>query len=239
MKYLFNVVEKTKDMLDSKLNDYFEELTKRNVPKKTPYYDLLKKTMTKLFYSDNNVSVSNFSISDYEMKPRPETAKPSYLKNLELNNKNTNVSCKSSYERESKRNNKYNSSRYKKNYLITSNDESIPSSPTFQPDYKHIREKPKEIEFITNNCVNNHRANRNLTNNVWPRSKTLLSIVSKMFLEYYINEEQRGLLKELIMDYDDKLMQILNEYEISGDCIRLYECIINLTQEKKSLFYDK
>ena len=74
----------------------------------------------------------------------------------------------------------------------------------------------------------------NLTKNVWPKSKTLLSIVSKMFSECYIDENQRGILKELIMDYDEKLMHILNEYEESGDSVRLYDCIIRLTQDKRT-----
>lgn len=70
--------------------------------------------------------------------------------------------------------------------------------------------------------------NMNLTNKVWPKSRTFLSIISKMFNENYINDHQRGILKEMIMDHNQELNNILEEYEIDADSKNLYESIIQL-----------
>lgn len=206
---MHNIIEKTKDSLDNQINEYFQTIAKNNITKKSPYYDLLKKTMTKLFYNDS-ISISNFSVSDNE-RQRPETAKPSNIKNLEFRNK-------------SKRLNGSTMTFKQKHNSTVSNDGSVPSSPTFE----RKREEISDNEFLNKNV--NSRKNINLTQTVWPKSKTLLSIVSKMFSDCYIDENQRGLLKEMIMDYDDNLMQILSDYEVSGDSNRLYECIIRLTK---------
>lgn len=76
--------------------------------------------------------------------------------------------------------------------------------------------------------------NMTLTNKVWPKSRTFLSIISKMFNENYINEHQRGILKEMIMDRNQALNNILEEYEIDADSKKLYESIIQLANS-----YDK
>lgn len=80
----------------------------------------------------------------------------------------------------------------------------------------------------------NGSINLSLTNKVWPKSRTFLSIVSKMFNENYIDEYQRGILKEMIMDHNLALNKILEEYEIDADSKKLYESIIQLADS-----YDK
>ena len=56
-----------------------------------------------------------------------------------------------------------------------------------------------------------------LTTHVWPRSRMLLSIVSRMYKESTINQDQRTKLKDLIIDEDMKLIQCLQTYEMDGD----------------------
>jgi hypothetical protein len=75
------------------------------------------------------------------------------------------------------------------------------------------------------------KININLTSVVWPKSRTLLSLVSKMYNEKYINSEQRGILKEMIIDRNQVLTKYLNEYEISGDSLSLYQKIVKLSEE--------
>ncbi len=41
-----------------------------------------------------------------------------------------------------------------------------------------------------------------LTTQVWPKSRMLFAVVSKMSKEGLLNEAQRGVLKDLILDYD-------------------------------------
>jgi hypothetical protein len=50
-----------------------------------------------------------------------------------------------------------------------------------------------------------------------------------MYTESYINAEQRGILKEMVIDKDNSLIQILNEYEESADSNKLYNDISNLS----------
>ena len=50
----------------------------------------------------------------------------------------------------------------------------------------------------------------------------LFAVVSKMTKEGILNPQQRGVLKDLILDYDQRLLQCLNEYEIGGDRDKLY-----------------
>jgi len=64
-----------------------------------------------------------------------------------------------------------------------------------------------------------------------PKSKMLLSIASKMFLENIINKTQRGILKELILSNDQSLIHFLNDYENNGNSDLLYGNIIKLIEE--------
>lgn len=69
-----------------------------------------------------------------------------------------------------------------------------------------------------------------LTNQIWPKSRLLLSIVSKMCKERRLTKTDRGKLKDLILDSNPKLLQILHEYETSGDQQRLYSDFIKLAK---------
>ena len=50
----------------------------------------------------------------------------------------------------------------------------------------------------------------------------LFAIVSKMSKEGVLNNKQRGVLKELILDYDTRLIQCLKEYDRSGNKDYMY-----------------
>jgi hypothetical protein len=91
-----------------------------------------------------------------------------------------------------------------------------------------------EDNLLSSNYIKGENLNKSLTNKVWPKSRTFLSIISKMFNDNYINENQRGLLKEMIMDQNQYLDNILDEYEIDADSNKLYENIIALADS-----YDK
>ena len=56
----------------------------------------------------------------------------------------------------------------------------------------------------------------------------LLSIVSKLFKEKFISLEQRGILKELILDKDHNLLNILTTYENTRNYKNLCESITKL-----------
>lgn len=92
-----------------------------------------------------------------------------------------------------------------------------------------------EDNLLSSNYIKGENLNKSLTNKVWPKSRTFLSIISKMFNDNYIDENQRGLLKEMIMDQNQYLDNILDEYEIDADSNKLYENIIALADsyEKK------
>ena len=58
----------------------------------------------------------------------------------------------------------------------------------------------------------------------------LLSIVSKMSKEGKLSKTDRGKLKDLILDSNPKLFQILHEYEASGNQQKLYSDFIKLAK---------
>lgn len=120
--------------------------------------------------------------------------------------------------------------------------ESFNNSPTFNnipifanSKFNSLDLSPLKISDI-NNVVNlspqNQKINLHLTKFVWPKSRTLLSIISKMYKDNHINLEQRSVLKDMIIDHDKNLIEILNEYEISNDSKRLYENIIKISLQK-------
>jgi hypothetical protein len=49
-----------------------------------------------------------------------------------------------------------------------------------------------------------------------------------MYNENFISFEQRGLLKELILDYDERLIMYLEDYKFNDDKSVLYNSIIEL-----------
>lgn len=61
-----------------------------------------------------------------------------------------------------------------------------------------------------------------LTKQVWPKSRMLFAVVSKMSKEGVLTSEQRGILKDLILAYDSRLVAILQEYDRIGNKERLY-----------------
>lgn len=50
----------------------------------------------------------------------------------------------------------------------------------------------------------------------------LFAVVSKMSKEGVLNAKQRGVLKDLILEYDSRLVQCLQEYDRVGNKDRLY-----------------
>jgi hypothetical protein len=53
-----------------------------------------------------------------------------------------------------------------------------------------------------------------------------------MYSECYINTEQRGILKDMILDHDTTLKDILYEYECSRDKDKLYTSIVDYSKNK-------
>jgi len=72
-----------------------------------------------------------------------------------------------------------------------------------------------------------------LTGHVWPKSRMLLAIVSKMAKEGIINHQQRGLLKDLIIETDSRIINCLRQYELDGDRKKLYKDCLNLATTAK------
>ena len=112
--------------------------------------------------------------------------------------------------------------------------------------------RPKTANITNSNShnmySNNHNnlgkmAEKSLTQQVWvnffckfkPKSKMLLSIASKMFRENLISLDQRGVLKELILDQDQNLSQFLNIYESSRNYTSLCENICKLISYQSNL----
>ena len=67
-----------------------------------------------------------------------------------------------------------------------------------------------------------------LTYHVWPKSRMLLAIVSRMLKEGLLNPQQKGKLKDLILDEDAKMLQCLQQYEMDGNRKLLYSTFLKL-----------
>eukprot|EP00743_Colponemidia_sp_Colp-15_P006566 GILK01007074.1.p1 GENE.GILK01007074.1~~GILK01007074.1.p1 ORF type:complete len:395 (-),score=45.81 GILK01007074.1:158-1309(-) len=67
-----------------------------------------------------------------------------------------------------------------------------------------------------------------LTKDVWPTSRLLLAVVSRMFKEGLLDTTQRGHLKELILERDSRVLQCLREYEADGDRTKLFSTLQRL-----------
>ena len=50
----------------------------------------------------------------------------------------------------------------------------------------------------------------------------LFAVVSKMSKEGVLNNRQRGILKDMILEYDSRLVACLQEYDRVGNKDRLY-----------------
>jgi len=56
----------------------------------------------------------------------------------------------------------------------------------------------------------------------------LFAVVSKMSKEGILNARQRGTLKDLILDYDSRLFQSLQEYDRKGNRDKLYKTFLQI-----------
>lgn len=92
----------------------------------------------------------------------------------------------------------------------------------------------------SSNDKNYSNVDNNLTNQVWvyilfkswqPKSKILLSIASKMYAEGIIDKEQRGILKDLILQNEPNLNQFLNNYESGESSDQLFSNITKLIED--------
>lgn len=70
-----------------------------------------------------------------------------------------------------------------------------------------------------------------LTGQVWPKSRMLFAIVSKMSKEGVLDQKQRGALKELILDYDSRLLACLKEYDRVGNKDQLYQGLLRVAAD--------
>lgn len=115
-------------------------------------------------------------------------------------------------------------------------------------DFKDIRielleealeEAQKKIKDLTNrvkaleskqeqHVKENDSASGLLTYHVWPKSRMLLAIVSRMLKEGLLSPEQKGKLKDLILDEDSKMLQCLQQYEMDGNRKVLYSSFLKL-----------
>ena len=57
---------------------------------------------------------------------------------------------------------------------------------------------------------------------MWPKSRMLFAVVSKMSKEGVLNNNQRGILKDMILEYDSRLVSCLQEYDRGGNKDKLY-----------------
>ena len=70
-----------------------------------------------------------------------------------------------------------------------------------------------------------------LTGQVWPKSRMLFAVVSKMSKEGALNPKQRGILKDLILDYDSRLIACLSEYDRLGNKEKLYYSFLQVANQ--------
>jgi len=59
----------------------------------------------------------------------------------------------------------------------------------------------------------------------------LFAIVSKMSKEGVINERERGLLKDRILEHDPRLLTCLSSYELEGNREKLYQSFIEIANQ--------
>ena len=61
----------------------------------------------------------------------------------------------------------------------------------------------------------------------------LFAIVSKMSKEGVVTEDERGVLKDLILEHDIRLLQCLQSYEAEGNRNRLYQSFIDIANQRQ------
>ncbi|OMJ75932.1 hypothetical protein SteCoe_24828 [Stentor coeruleus] len=98
-----------------------------------------------------------------------------------------------------------------------------------QQKIKELTIKVKTLENKQEVNVNSGDSNSEfLTYHVWPKPRMLLAIVSRMLKEGLLNPEQKGKLKDLILEGDTKMMQYLQQYEMDGNRRLLYSSFLKL-----------
>lgn len=75
-----------------------------------------------------------------------------------------------------------------------------------------------------------------MTTHVWPKSRMLFAVVSKMSKEGVLNTKQRGVLKDLILEYDSRLLAQLQEYDRIGNKEKLYYGFLQIANQADSQF---
>lgn len=88
-----------------------------------------------------------------------------------------------------------------------------------------LRENPRETQVPEQRGDSRSEL---LTYHVWPKSRMLLAIVSRMLKEGLLSPQQRGNLKNFILDENPKLLQCLQQYEMDGDRRQLYSSFLKL-----------
>jgi hypothetical protein len=64
----------------------------------------------------------------------------------------------------------------------------------------------------------------------------LFAVVSKMSKEGVLNTKQRGVLKDLILEYDSRLLAQLQEYDRIGNKEKLYYGFLQIANQADSQF---
>jgi len=70
-----------------------------------------------------------------------------------------------------------------------------------------------------------------LTFHVWPKSRMLLSIVSRMLKEGLLSRRQKGRLKDLILEEDSHMLKCLQQYEMDGNRKQLYSSFLEIASQ--------
>jgi hypothetical protein len=100
---------------------------------------------------------------------------------------------------------------------------------SLQEAHQKIKELVLRLQALENKQESNREGtNELLTYHVWPKSRMLLAIVSRMLKEGLLSDEQKGKLKDLILDEDPKMLQCLQQYEMDGNRKVLYSSFLKL-----------
>jgi hypothetical protein len=98
--------------------------------------------------------------------------------------------------------------------------------------HRKIKDLTVRVKALENrqeqNAKESDSASGLLTYHVWPKSRMLLAIVSRMLKEGLLSPELKGRLKDLILDEDPKMLQCLQQYEMDGNRKLLYSSFLKL-----------
>lgn len=115
--------------------------------------------------------------------------------------------------------------------LSESKNHDLPSevrpSPTSLGQRSSLENKESFLSY-RNSYFSNPQTQDFLTNRVWPKTRILLALASRMYKENVISLEKRGKLKDLIIAADPRLQSALNEYYMNDNRALLYRNLISL-----------